>query len=327
MWKLSSNENPNPPLTGLLAALSDALADVNRYPDMHATELTAAVADRLGVDRTRIVTGNGSVAVLEHVLTALVESGDEVIYPWRSFEAYPIVVGASGATSVKVPLTADGRHDLAAIAEAVTDRTRLILLCSPNNPTGPVLRDKELREFLERVPSRIAIVLDEAYREYARAEDAVDGMDLIDEYPGIILLRTFSKAYGLAGLRAGFAVGAPELIAGVRAASTPFGTNALAQRAAVEVLRREGEIFARVDATVAERVRVLGAVRDAGWDIPEAEGNFFWLPLGESTGRFVLDAADLGLLVRGFPGEGVRIAIGEPEANDAVIDMLNEWRP
>ncbi|MDO5495138.1 MAG: histidinol-phosphate transaminase [bacterium] len=326
MWKLSSNENPNAPLTGLLAALSDQLAEVNRYPDMFATHLTAAISERLGVDRSQVVTGNGSVAVLAHVLMALVEAGDEVIYPWRSFEAYPIAVGTSGATSVRVPLTEDARHDLAAMREAITENTKLIILCSPNNPTGPVLTKEQVREFLAAVPPHVAVVLDEAYREYVRTENAVDGVDLLGEFPNLLVLRTFSKAWGLAGIRVGYAVGSEELISGIRACSTPFGTNALAQHAALAVLKREPEILERVAETVAERERVLSAARAQGWDIPETDGNFFWLPIGEATGRFVEDANDAGLLVRGFAGEGVRISIGEPEANDAVIEFLGEWR-
>ncbi len=326
MWKLSSNENPNPPVTGLLAALSDQLAEVNRYPDMFATELTAAIAERIGVDRAQVVTGNGSVAVLAHVLMALVEGGDEVVYPWRSFEAYPIAVGTSGADSVRVPLTSDARHDLPALADAITKRTKVIILCSPNNPTGPSLTEAEVRDFLAAVPSRVAVVLDEAYREYVRTEGAVDGVALLREYPNLIVLRTFSKAWGLAGIRVGYAVGSPGLISGIRACSTPFGTNSLAQHAALAVLGREEEILARVAGTVSERERVLDAVRAQGWEVPESDGNFFWLALGEATGRFVADAADAGLLVRGFNGEGVRITIGEPEANDAVIEFLGDWR-
>nr|NLD39692.1 histidinol-phosphate transaminase [Actinomycetales bacterium] len=326
MWKLSSNENPNPPLTGLLAALSDQLAEVNRYPDMYATELTEALAGRLGVAREQVVTGNGSVAVLAHVLTALVQEGDEVIYPWRSFEAYPIAVGSSGAASVRVPLTADGRHDLGALAAAVTPQTKVVILCSPNNPTGPSLTEEELREFLAAVPSDVAVVLDEAYREYVDEAKAVDGVDLLPAFPNLLLLRTFSKAYGLAGLRVGYAVGAPKLVAGIRACSTAFGTNTLAQHAALAVLKREDEVRERVAATVAERQRVLAGVRAQGWDVPAADGNFFWLATGEATGRLVADAADAGLLLRGFAGEGVRITIGETDANDAVIEFLGDWR-
>ena len=326
LWKLSSNENPAAPLPGVLAAVADAAVDMNRYPDMYAVELTEAIARKLSVAPDQVVCANGSVAALGHVLSAFCLPGDEVIYPWRSFEAYPIAVQVSGATSVKVPLTADARHDLRARVDAVTDETRAVILCSPNNPTGPALREAEVRDFLAAVPPRVLVLLDEAYVEYVRDPDVVDGLDLVRDFANVMLLRTFSKAYGLAGLRVGYAVGEAGLIAGVRAASTPFGTNALAQRAAVESLRLERQLLDRVSETVAERDRVLAAVRRIGWDIPEAEGNFFWLALGKDTDAFVRVANEAGLLVRGFSGEGVRISVGEPEANDAVIALLRKLK-
>jgi len=326
MWKISSNENPAHPLPGVLAAIADAAEDVNRYPDMYAVELTEAIARRLGVGPERVVCANGSVSALAHVMSAACLSGDEVVYPWRSFEAYPITVQVSGATSVRVPLTAEARHDLPAMAAAVTDRTRVVITCSPNNPTGPALRDAEFREFLAAVPEDVLVVLDEAYIEYVRDPDVVDALAILADFPNVVLLRTFSKAYGLAGLRVGFAVGDPAVIAAVRAVSTPFGVNALAQRAAVESLRLERQLLDRVSETVAERERVLEAVRRAGWDVPETEANFFWLALGRDTVPFVDAAHDAGLLVRGFVGEGVRVTIAEPEANDAVIRLLREWK-
>ena len=326
MWKLSSNENPALPLPGVLAAIADAAADVNRYPDMYAVELTEAIARKLAVGTDRVVCANGSVAALGHILSAFCLPGDEVVYPWRSFEAYPIAVQVSGATSVKVPLTADARHDLPEMAAAVTDHTRVVLTCSPNNPTGPALRDAEFREFLASVPRRVVVVLDEAYVEYVRDPDVVDALAILRDFPNVVLLRTFSKAYGLAGLRVGYAVGEPALIAGIRAVSTPFGVNALAQRAAVESLRLERHLLDRVSETVSERDRVLHAVRRAGWDVPETQANFFWLALGRETTSFVAAADDAGLLVRGFPGDGVRVTLGEPEANDAVVKLLRDMK-
>lgn len=326
LWKLSSNENPAAPLPGVLAAVADAAADVNRYPDMYAVELTETIARKLGVAPDQVVSANGSVAVLGHVLSAFCQPGDEVMYPWRSFEAYPIAVQVSGATSVTVPLTAEARHDLPAMAAAVTDRTKVVILCSPNNPTGPALRDDDVRAFLNALPSRVLVILDEAYVEYVRDPDAVDGLALLRDFENVMLLRTFSKAYGLAGLRVGYAVGEAGLIAGVRAVSTPFGTNALAQRAAVESLRREKVLLDRVSETVTERDRVLAAVRRTGWDVPRTEANFFWLALGAETDAFVRTANAAGLLVRGFSGEGVRISIGEREANDAVIELLRSFK-
>ena len=216
-YKLSSNENPYPPLPSVVAAIADGAVDVNRYPDMYATELTEAVAAHLGVQPDQVVAGCGSVAVLGHVLSAFCDAGDEVVHPWRSFEAYPIMVTLAGAAGVPVPVGADGRLDLPAMAAAVTDRTRVVLVCTPNNPTGPAVHAGELEDFLAAVPSDVLVVLDEAYVEFVRDPDAPDGLAVLAAHPNVVLLRTFSKAYGLAGLRVGFAVADARLAAGIRA--------------------------------------------------------------------------------------------------------------
>lgn len=326
LWKLSSNENPALPLPGVIAAIADAAADVNRYPDMSNAELTEALAESLGVETDWVAPGAGSLAVLEHALTAFCEPGDEVVYSWRSFEAYPICVQVAGATSVQVPNAPDGSHDLEAMAAAVTERTRVVIVCSPNNPTGTVVQDAALREFLAAVPAHVLVLLDEAYTEYVRDPDAAKSLALVRDFPNLLVLRTFSKAYGLAGLRVGYAVGTPRLIAGIRSVTSAFEVNAVAQRAAVASLRLRRQLLDRVSETVAERDRVLAAVRKAGWDVPEPQGNFFWLALGRRTAEFTTAANEAGVLVRGFAGDGVRISIGEPEANNAVIALLREWK-
>lgn len=325
-WKLSSNENPTPPSEETLAALTEALADINRYPDMYATELRTAIAQRLGVSAEAVACANGSVAALAHVLSVFCEAGIEVVYAWRSFEAYPIAVGVSGAESVRVPVLADGRHDLAAMAAAVTDRTRLVILCSPNNPTGPAMTTAEVREFLRSVPASVPVLLDEAYLEYVTRPGAVDGVALLPEHPNLIVLRTFSKAYGLAGLRVGYAVADPRLAAAIRAVSTPFGVSSLAQAAALHALRIRDELVIPVRATSAERDRVLAALREQGWDVPDADGNFVWLALGERAVEFADAAREAGLVLRGFAGDGVRVTIAEPEANDQFVAFAGEWR-
>lgn len=325
-YKLSSNENPFPPLPSVVAAIADGAVDVNRYPDMHATELTDALAAHLGVGADQVVAGCGSVAVLGHILAAFCDSGDEVLYPWRSFEAYPIAVALSGAGSVQVPVRADGRLDLPAMAAAVTDRTRVVLVCTPNNPTGPAVHADELADFLAAVPSHVLVVLDEAYLEFVRDGQAPDGLAAAAEHRNVLLLRTFSKAYGLAGLRVGFAVGAPRLVAGVRAASTPFGVSHLAQLAALASLRASDELMDRVDRIVAERTRLLSGLREQGWQVPDTQANFVWLALGEDTARFARAAGDAGVLVRSFAGEGVRVSVGEPEATDTVLRVAADFR-
>ncbi|GMA32799.1 putative phenylalanine aminotransferase [Litorihabitans aurantiacus] len=323
--KLSSNENPYPPLPGVLTAVTDAAADLNRYPDMATSELIAALAELHGVETDQVVVGNGSTAVLETILRALCQEGDEVVHAWRSFEAYPIAVAVTGATSVPVPLTPDGRHDVDAMLAAITGRTRAILLCTPNNPTGPVLTQAEVERVLAEAPSDVLVLLDEAYVEFVRDPAVVDSASLLPGHNRLVVLRTFSKAYGLAGLRVGYAVGRARLIAGFRAASTPFGVNALAQVAAVESLRQRDALLDRVDALVVERDRLVAGLRGQGWDVPDAQGNFVWLGVGDRAGVLARAFAEAGLLVRPFAGEGVRISVGDRDACDLVLDVAGEF--
>lgn len=325
-YKLSSNENPYPPLPSVVAAVADGAVDVNRYPDMYASELTEAVAAHLRVAPDQVVAGCGSVAVLGHVLAAFCDAGDEVVHPWRSFEAYPIMVTLAGATGVPVPVGADGRLDLPAMAAAVTGRTRVVLVCTPNNPTGPAVHAAELETFLAAVPADVLVVLDEAYVEFVRDPEAPDGLAVLAAHPNVVLLRTFSKAYGLAGLRVGFAVAEARLAAGIRAASTPFGVSHLAQLAGVASLRAADELMVRVDGIVRERARMLDGLRADGWDVPDSQANFVWLGLGADAARFAQDAARAGVLVRPFAGDGVRISVGEPEATDVVLRVARDFR-
>jgi histidinol-phosphate aminotransferase len=326
-FKLSSNENPYPPLPTVMAAIADAAVDVNRYPDMYATELTGAIAARLGVAPEAVVAGCGSVAVLGHVLTAVCESGDEVVFPWRSFEAYPIAVSLAGAVGVRVPVGADGRLDLPAMAAAVTERTRVVLVCTPNNPTGPAVHADELATFLDAVPSDVLVVLDEAYVEFVRDPQVPDGLAVFAAHPNVVLLRTFSKAYGLAGLRVGYAVARPRLAAGIRAASTPFGVSHVAQLAALASLRAHDELMVRVDAVVKERTRMLTALRSQGWTVPDSQANFVWLALGDRSASFAEHSARAGVIVRPFAGDGVRISVGEPEATDLLLAITSSAPP
>ena len=327
LWKLSSNENPYGPLPSVVEAITQAASETNRYPDMYASDLVAALAQHVGVDPEQVVVGNGSVAVLAHLLSAVVDAGDEVVFPWRSFEAYPIAVAVAGGKSVTVPVHEDGRLDLPAMAAAVTPRTRVILVCTPNNPTGPVVHAEELEELLAAVPADVMVVVDEAYLEFVRDPSAPDGVDLVKRYSNVVLLRTLSKAYGLAGLRVGYAVASPRLADAIRAVSTPFGVSHVAQAAALASLRPEAqaELMARVEALVAERSRVVAALRDQGWDLPESHANFVWFPLGDATTERAAEARAAGVLVRPFAGDGLRVSIGEVEANDAFLAVAAGW--
>ncbi|HET7475170.1 MAG TPA: histidinol-phosphate transaminase [Dermatophilaceae bacterium] len=324
-YKISSNENPYPPLPSIVEVVRDAATRMNRYPDAAATELVGALARRLDVPREHLATGTGSVGVLGQAVQATCEPGDEVVYAWRSFEAYPIVVGLAGARSVQVPLTEDGRHDLAAMADAVTDRTRLVLVCTPNNPTGPAVHAEELEDFLDRLAPDVLCVIDEAYLEFVTDPQAPDAMPLYRSRPNVALLRTFSKAYGLAGLRVGYAVAKAPVAAALRKTAVPFGVSQVAQDAAVASLAAYDELAQRVSALVDERDRVLRELRSLGLRVPDTQANFVWLPLGADAARFARAAEDAGLVVRPFPGEGVRCTVAEPEANERLLRVVTAF--
>jgi histidinol-phosphate aminotransferase len=331
-FKLSSNENPYPPLPGVLEATVAAAGSLNRYPDMGSSGLIAELAQRFGVPETHIATGTGSVGVAQSLIQITAGPGDEVVYAWRSFEAYPIITQINGATSVQVPLRADETHDLDAMLAAVTERTRLIIVCNPNNPTGAVVRRGELERFLDTVPADVLVVLDEAYCEFVRnavgeaADEVPDGIELYRDRPNVCVLRTFSKAYGLAGLRVGFAIAHEPVAQALRQTAVPFGVSQLAQDAAVASLRAEPELLARVEALVEERTRVVTVLAEQGWTLPEAQANFVWLRLGERTMDFAAACAEAGVVVRPFAGEGVRVTIGESEGNDLFLQTAERFR-
>ena len=326
VYKISSNEVPFPPLPSVLAAISAAALQTHRYPDPASARLVAALAERHGVDPEWIALGTGSVALCGHITSAVAGPGDEVVYAWRSFEAYPIWTQIAGATSVQVPLSADERHDLPAMLAAITDRTRLVFVCTPNNPTGVVITEAELTTFMDAVPSDVLVVLDEAYTEFVTRTDVADGVEMVRRYPNLVLLRTFSKAYGLAGLRVGFAIARPRVAAALRKTATPFGISIVAEEAAIASLAAEDELMDRVAAVVAERDRVHAALRAQGWDVVDSQANFAWLRLGDRTSAYAAACEEAGITVRPFGDEGVRITIGEPEANDRVIEVSRAFR-
>lgn len=325
-YKLSSNENPYPPLHGVMERVLAAADDFNRYPDMVCTDLMNELADRFGVPLSHVATGTGSVGVAQQLVQATSGPGDEVIYAWRSFEAFPIITQISGATPVEVPLTPGDVHDLDAMADAITDKTRLIFICNPNNPTGTVVRRAELERFLDRVPSDVLVVLDEAYREFIRDVEVPNGIELYRERPNICVLRTFSKAYGLAGLRVGFAIAHEPVAAALRKTAVPFGVSQLAQDAAVASLQAEDQLLGRVGSLIGERTRVVEGLRKQGWTVPETQANFVWLRLGDRTDDFAAACEKCGVVVRPFSGEGMRATIGEPEANDIFLHTAQAFR-
>ncbi|MFF7330557.1 histidinol-phosphate transaminase [Streptomyces sp. NPDC090306] len=325
-FKLSSNENPYPPLPGVLESVTATAESFNRYPDMSCAGLMDELSDRFGVPAAHLATGTGSVGVAQQLLQATSGPGDEVVYAWRSFEAYPIITQISGARAVQVPLTPGEVHDLDAMADAITDRTRLVFVCNPNNPTGTVVRRAELERFLDRVPDDVLVVLDEAYREFNRDPDVPDGVELYRDRPNVCVLRTFSKAYGLAGLRVGFAIAHEPVAAALRKTAVPFGVSQIAQTAAIASLRAEDELLGRVGSLVVERNRVLQSLRAGGWTVPDTQANFVWLRLGERTADFARVCEEAGVVVRPFAGEGVRVTVGETEANDIFLKVAEAYR-
>lgn len=325
-YKLSSNENAYPPLPGVIEKATAAVKTMNRYPDMGSSALHDAIAERCDVDVAQVATGAGSVAVFYHLLQALCSDGDEVVYAWRAFEAYPIAIGLTGARDVRVPLTSDARHDLPAMCSAITERTKLVVVCSPNNPTGPSVRRDELTAFLDTVPPHVMIAIDEAYREFVTDPDTPDALELTRGRDNVVVLRTFSKAYGLAGLRVGIGIGSPAAAEAIRRCSLPFGVSSVAQAAAIASLEAEPELLSRVAAIVEERARVQAALADQGWTVPDAQGNFVWLSLGTASLPFAGACKEVGVSVRPFDGDGVRISIGEPAANDLFLGAAKAWR-
>ncbi len=317
-FKLSSNENPFPPLPGVVEAVQ-AQTSYNRYPDATALALRAVLANRFGLTAEQVHVAPGSVAILHELARATSGPGDEIVYAWRSFEAYPGVVTVAGATSVQVPNRADGGHDLEAMAAAVTERTRMVLVCSPNNPTGPIVTAAEFDAFMAAVSQSVLVVLDEAYAEFVTDEAAVHGHPLLAAHPNLVVLRTFSKAYGLAGLRVGYALGPDYVLDAVRACAIPLSVTAQGQAAALASLEREAELLERVTEIATLRDRIVVELRAQGWDVPDAQGNFLWLPTGERTVAAAAAFEDAGIIVRAFPPEGIRISIGEHEAVETLL--------
>jgi histidinol-phosphate aminotransferase len=324
--KLASNETPYPPLPSVLARIAASAAGINRYPDTASTELCNRLAAKLGVEPDQVAVGCGSVSLCEQLVRSTTDPGAEVIYAWRSFEAYPMVVALGSASPVEVPLR-DFVHDLDAMAAAITDRTRLIFVCSPNNPTATIVSRTDLIAFLDRVPSDVTVALDEAYFEFVRDPNAADGVTLLGRYPNLVVLRTFSKAYGLAGLRIGYAVSAdPEIIAALRRTQVPFTVTTIGQDAALASLEPEAEreLLARVGELAVERVRTRAALLGLGYVVPPSEANFVWLPLAERSATWADACADRGVIVRPFGGDGVRITIGRRDENDRLIEIARE---
>jgi histidinol-phosphate aminotransferase len=329
--KLASNEVAFPPLPAVLEAIGAAAAETNRYPDNGALALTEALADRYGVDPGQIATGCGAVTVCQQLAQAFNDPASSIAFAWRSFEMYPLLAQVAGARSVQVPLV-PGRaggpadtHDLDALAAAIDDSTRLVFVCNPNNPTGTAVRRAALEAFLDKVPATTLVVLDEAYREFVTDPDVPDGVELMRGRPNVAVLRTFSKAWGLAGIRVGYLLAEdPAVAEAVRKTQVPFSVSLLAQAAAVAALASEDEVRRRCAAVAAERDRLTGALRERGFDVADSQANFVWLPVGEQALPLAAALEARAVITRPFAGEGVRVTVGAPDEDDVFLAALDD---
>ena len=320
--KISSNEMPTPPSPAVLEAIARELETINRYPDLTAAPLREALAKRFGVGADQVCVGTGSSAILVAALSAVCQPGTQVIYPWRSFESYPIAVPSVGGDPVPVELLPDGTHDLDAMRAAITPDTVAVIVCSPNNPTGPALTYEEIAAFVADVPEDVMIIVDEAYIDFATKPGVRTAVPLIEDHPNVIVMRTFSKAHALAGVRVGYAIADPEVIGAIQSLLVPFGVNSLALAAALASLADAEAVQRAVAEIVAARERIVPALRELGYDIPDTQSNFYLLR-GSVYG--LVDAcARVGLIVRPFR-EGVRVSVGSREQNDLFYSVAADF--
>lgn len=325
--KLSSNELGFPPLPSVLDAIAQAAQEPNRYPDNHATALREALGAHWGVDAEEVIVGCGSSLLSQELVQATCEPGAGVAFGWRSFEAYQLFARTANATALTVPNRANGAFDLEALAAKINSfagEVGIVLLCTPNNPTGATLGEDELRAFLAAIPSDIPVVIDEAYQEFA--PEGFQSVNLYREgHENVVMLRTFSKAYGLAGLRVGYAIGSPTILNAVQAIRSPFAVTAVAQAAAIAALAAQDELKERVAHVQSELQRVRAELGELGLEAAASSANFFWMPLGERAADFAAHCADENVFVRGFDGEGVRVSIGSSSDNDRFLAAARSW--
>ena len=327
--KLASNENANDPLPSVAKAVSEAALGMNRYPDHRCMEVREALADRHSVGLDEVTVGSGSVGVLQQLFAAYVDPGDEVVYPWRSFEVHPVFCAISGARAVTVPLV-DHAFDLDGVAAAVTDRTKIVVLSTPNNPTGTVCTTAALQRLLAAVPADVIVVIDEAYREFVTDPTVADPIEaIVPAHPNALVLRTFSKAYGLANLRVGYGVGHPDVIGALDKVALPFIVSGIAQTAALASLEPQAstELDERVAGILTERERVSAAMSEGGWPVVPSQANFVYVPVGDEAMDLFVRLEKQGLVTRPFEGEGVRISLGTPTQNDRLLAALGTFEP
>jgi histidinol-phosphate aminotransferase len=327
--KLASNETPFAPHPQVLEAVEAQLRTLNRYPDPAKAALRRRLSDRTGVSPERIAIGNGSCELLLAGGEAMLEPGAEVVYAWPSFSIYPHLAAMTGARAIEVPLTDAQEHDLEAMASEVTGATRMVIVCNPNNPTATALPPARLDEFLNAIPRNVAVILDEAYVEFSMLQDPDESLDLLRKHPNLLVLRTFSKVYGLCGLRVGYALGSEEFRLAVDRVRQPFSVNALAQAAATEALNHVDEVERRVEQTAIERIHVETELEERGFATTDSQANFSWVSLGDRDEDEVVDGlAKLGVIVRAGRALGqegwMRVTYGTRNENDRFLTALDQ---
>jgi histidinol-phosphate aminotransferase len=327
--ELASNETPWGPPPAVVGALQGQIERLNRYPDPSKSLLRQRIADRCELPTARVAVGNGSCELLMAAADALLEPGAELIYAWPSFSIYPHVAAQSGARAIEVPLDAEGRHHLDAMAREVTAATRMVLVCNPNNPTGTALPIEAIDAFVAALPRHVAVILDEAYVEFSALQDPDDSLDLVRRHPNLIVLRTFSKVYGLCGLRAGYALGPEEFRLAVDRVRQPFSVNALAQAAAAEAIRHQDEVTRRVEATIVERAWLETELEDRELAVSDSQANFVWVSLGERDEAAIVEGlAQRGVIVRSGAALGaegnLRVTLGTRAQNERFVAALDE---
>ena len=325
--KLASNESPWGPHAAVIAAIAAAAPHLNRYPDQYSRRLRRRIAERFEVEPAQVAIGNGSCEILLAAAEALCEPGAELVFAWPSFSIYPHFAALTGAREVRVPLTERYVHDLDAMVTEITAATQLVCVNNPNNPTGTHLPAARIAHFLERVPRHVTVALDEAYIEFQINDDPDETVDLLKRFPNLVLFRTFSKVYGLAGLRCGYALGSAKFRAAVDAVRQPFSVNELAQVAASEAILHGDDVTGRVERTIVERVFVEEGARDLGLDPPPSQANFSWIPLGDRDEAEVIQRlGERGIVVRGGASLGgpghIRVTYGTHSENERFLDAL-----
>ena len=327
--KLASNETPFAPHPKVVEAIRETLPTLNRYPDPAKSRLRSAIADRLEVSAGGVAVGNGSCELLFAAADAMLEPGAEVVYAWPSFSVYPQLAAQSGARALEVPLDSEHRHDLEAMAREVTVATRLVLVCNPNNPTGTALPVEEIDAFVGSLPRHVAVILDEAYVEFSTLQDPDESLQLLKRHSNLIVMRTFSKVYGLAGLRVGYAVGSEDFRVAVDTVRQPFSVSTLAQAGAIEALRHVDDLERRVERTAIERLHVEGELEERGLEVADSEANFSWVSVGDRDEEAVVGGlAERGVIVRGGKSLGAegyfRVTYGTRAENDRFLAALDE---